>query len=104
MIRRHKELKGVFIDKDISIALKDKRIIVADDNIVNQMLMKKFFAKHQIEIHIAGNGLEVMDICRNNNISIIFMDCQMPEMDGFETAIKIREEFGDAIIIIAMTA
>lgn len=81
------------------------KILVAEDNIVNQKLMMKFFEKHQVDYLIAGNGEEAVEACLSEEISVVLMDCQMPLMDGFEATKKIRNtEKNRDIRIIAMTA
>lgn len=91
-------------NKDIIEKVFDGKILIAEDNLINQKLMKKFLDKHGVEFMIVGNGQEAVDACRENKIAIVLMDCQMPIMDGFEATKAIRKEFGNQLEIIAMTA
>ncbi|MFW5793830.1 MAG: hybrid sensor histidine kinase/response regulator [Bacteroidota bacterium] len=83
---------------------KKLKILIAEDEIISEMLIKTMVSKHSKEILIARNGLEAVDICRKNtDIDIVLMDIQMPEMDGYEAARQIRQ-FDNNVIIIAQTA
>ncbi|MEM7513494.1 MAG: response regulator, partial [Bacteroidota bacterium] len=54
---------------------------------------------------LANNGLEAVSICRDKKVDLIFMDLQMPEMDGLEACQKIQGELGDeSPVIVALTA
>ncbi len=66
-------------------------ILLAEDNKVNQLLIKKIINDWNIKITIANNGLEVLDILKNNNFDLILMDAEMPEMGGLETSERIRK-------------
>jgi CheY-like chemotaxis protein len=80
------------------------KILVAEDNLENQKLMKKFFKKYNVDCMIVSNGQEAIEACQNNDIKTVLMDCQMPVLDGFGATKVIKEEYGDDIEIIAMTA
>ena len=82
-------------------------ILLADDNIVNLHLARRMIEKHGHAVTTAMNGREVLSALRSQAFDMIFMDVQMPEMDGFEATAEIRrrERDGNAHIpIVAMTA
>ncbi|MBD3170826.1 MAG: PAS domain S-box protein [candidate division Zixibacteria bacterium] len=82
------------------------KILLAEDNPVNQKIVKNLLAKRGSVVEIADNGNKVLEMMETNMYDAILMDVQMPEMDGFETTRKIREFKGESanIPIIAMTA
>ena len=68
------------------------RILLAEDDPINQIIATKMFKKLQCTIDIVNNGKEaVSKLQKAHNYDIVFMDCQMPIMDGYEAAKKIRE-------------
>jgi signal transduction histidine kinase/CheY-like chemotaxis protein len=83
------------------------RVLIAEDNPVNVMLMKKLFSKWKIVPTIAENGERAVEIVQYGNFDIILMDLQMPVMNGFDATIEIRKMPDPAkanIPIIALTA
>lgn len=80
------------------------KILVVDDNEINQSLMKHLLSQWNIDFDIASNGLEAVEYLRNNDCDLVLMDIQMPQMDGHVATQKIREELKLNIPIIAMTA
>jgi two-component system, sensor histidine kinase len=87
--------------------LNDLKILVAEDNIVNTMLMKKFFSKWKVESSFAENGERAVEMMQYGNFDIVLMDLQMPVMNGFDAAIEIRklpDSRKAGIPIIALTA
>lgn len=83
------------------------RVLIAEDNAVNVVLIKKMLAKWDITPTIAGNGEEVIDLLKSGSFDIVLMDIQMPVLNGFDAAIGIRKLSDTkkaSIPIIAITA
>jgi signal transduction histidine kinase/CheY-like chemotaxis protein len=82
-------------------------ILVAEDNMVNTMLMKKFFSKWKVQSSFAENGERAVEMMQYGNFDIVLMDLQMPVLNGFDAAIEIRKMADTqkaSIPIIALTA
>ena len=81
------------------------QILVAEDNLINQKLIRNVFDLLGYKTDIAANGLEALDALKRKNYTLVFMDIQMPEMNGYEaTSIIVERRKEDRPIIIAMTA
>lgn len=83
------------------------KILLAEDNYVNQMLMKAMLDNLAIESVVVTNGKQALEAVKNDDFNLVFMDCQMPEMDGYEAAKAIREledPIKKQLPIIAVTA
>ena len=82
------------------------RVLLAEDNIVNQKIARRMLENLGCRVDVAANGKEVIDLVKRLPYDVIFMDCQMPEMDGYEATAEIRRrESADARVpIVALTA
>ncbi|MEO6630558.1 MAG: response regulator, partial [Mucilaginibacter sp.] len=79
-------------------------ILIAEDNAINQKLALRVLTKMGYNPHVVGNGLEAVDAMQQKQYDMVFMDVQMPEMDGFEATHFIREHIDRQPVIVAMTA
>lgn len=86
------------------ISNKVNNVLIVEDNVINQKVMIKYLTKQKIDFTLANNGSEAVDLCRTEQFELIFMDCQMPVMDGFEATSKLRHTLEIQTPIIAMTA
>jgi signal transduction histidine kinase len=89
---------------ELDTAVKNIKVLVAEDMALNQLLMKTLLDDFGFEYDIASNGKIAIEKLQNNLYDIILMDLQMPEMNGFEATHYIRNEMHSIIPIIALTA
>jgi signal transduction histidine kinase/CheY-like chemotaxis protein len=83
------------------------RILLAEDNVVNQRLAERLLEKQGHRVVVVGNGREAVNALEEGNCDVVLMDVQMPELDGFQATAMIREKervSGLHIPIVAMTA
>jgi signal transduction histidine kinase len=86
------------------LANTNLRILLAEDDVVSQKIVVLLLKRLGYSIDVANNGLEVLERLSRKTYQIIFMDVQMPEMDGLTTTKKIRQEMQDQPWIVALTA
>ncbi len=79
------------------------KLLVVEDHPVNQKVAKGLLQQFGYQVEIAENGRIALQNAKENEYSLILMDCQMPEMDGYEATMKLRSQ-GNQLPIIAMTA
>ncbi len=89
--------------------LSDLKILLAEDNIVNQKIMMTYLSQLNCQADLADNGEKVLQLVISKHYDIILMDCQMPLLDGYDTTQAIRQmemanELPHHIVILAMTA
>jgi PAS domain S-box-containing protein len=83
------------------------RILIAEDNSVNQLIAKTMFEKLGHNVVAVANGKEALEALEVGNFDVVFMDCQMPVLDGYEATRQIRKNLKSSISeipVIAMTA
>lgn len=93
--------------KVVKADLNALKILLVEDNLINQMLAKRVLAEWNVVVDTAENGRIAINKLAKEQYDLILMDIQMPEMDGYETTLYIRQQFDTSaskIPIIAMTA
>jgi len=106
----HKHTEPLISDKKpvLSNNQKQANILLVEDNLTNRMVAVSIFKKSGYRVDVAENGIEAIDALKRKTYNLVFMDCNMPKMDGYETTRYIRQSTDLAsnsdIPIIAMTA
>lgn len=101
-----KPAEPVAPSKDIVLTneiMKDKNILIVEDNKINQMITRKILEKNKVICDVADNGTIAIEKVQNNDFDLILMDIHMPGISGIEATIEIRK-FNPDIPIIALTA
>lgn len=88
---------------DLSL-LSHVKILVVEDNEMNQLLMKHTFQSWKMGFELGGNGKQAIGWLQREKFDLVLLDIQMPVMDGYATAQAIRQELKNPVPIIAMTA
>ena len=72
--------------------LADSRVLVVEDNEINQELVRELLAEAGLKVELAENGRQALDMLASQNFDGVLMDCQMPVMDGYEATRRIRQQ------------
>jgi CheY-like chemotaxis protein/HPt (histidine-containing phosphotransfer) domain-containing protein len=92
----------------VTLAFSGTRILLAEDNPVNQKLATRLLQRLGAEVQVASNGIEALQALRASDFDAVLMDCQMPQMDGYEATRRLRGPEGGVknpqIPVIALTA
>jgi CheY-like chemotaxis protein len=91
-------------DKETDTVLINSKILVAEDVVLNQLLIKVVLEDFGFDVDVAGNGEIAIEYLKKNKYDLILMDLHMPVMNGFEATAYIRNQMNLNIPIIALTA
>jgi two-component system sensor histidine kinase/response regulator len=82
------------------------RVLIAEDNEVNRLVIETMLVKRGFQVDVANDGAEALAKLAHGRYAAVFMDCQMPNVDGYEATARIRasERDGTRLLVIAMTA
>jgi len=101
------EAKAITENFDSAKSLSGLKVLLAEDNLVNQKVMLRFLERWNVEMKVVDNGLEAVEAIKENNYDVVLMDLQMPKMDGYEASENIRkldDPYKRKTPIIALTA
>ena len=91
------------MDGEASVRFTGAGVLVAEDNLINQLLITEFLKHYGIKPIIKENGKEVLELLETEKFDLLLLDIQMPILDGYKTSAALRES-GNTLPIIAMTA
>ena len=91
-------------EQEEQVPLQKIKVLIAEDNPMNQQLVKHLMKSWSLDHSIVSTGVEAVEELKSNPYSIVLMDIQMPDMDGYTATTVIRNELKLDVPIIAMTA
>jgi len=92
------------VNRDVKAPMHGIHVLIAEDNIMNQHLIRHLMKHWQIEYTLVNNGREAVEAVQQQAFSVVLMDIQMPELDGYTATQIIRNELKLDVPIVAMTA
>lgn len=101
------EAKSVLPESNSGKSLSGLKVLLAEDNLVNQKVMLRFLERWNVDMKVVDNGFEAVEAIRESNYDVVLMDLQMPKMDGYEASEQIRkldDPYKRKTPIIALTA
>ncbi|MEO1327540.1 MAG: response regulator [Pseudomonadota bacterium] len=105
-ITRHPQVKARMESTEDTASDPDfRRVLLVEDNIVNQCVATEILKRIGVQVEIANHGGEALELLQQQSFDFVFMDCQMPEMDGFEATRRIRQTAElESLPVVALTA
>lgn len=104
-IKFNKTLKNIKTIEDLHIPIEKLKILFIDDNELNRKITERVLLEEGVNVITAGSGIEGIEVISEHpDVDLILLDVHMPEMDGFETAEKIKDIFGHQYLTLMFTS
>ena len=107
-IAQHPDIRDEVERQVVASATADgdqRRVLLVEDNVVNQCVAKEILKRIGVAVAVANDGVEAVDFLQRESVDFVFMDCQMPNMDGFDATREIRQRLGlTKLPVVALTA